>query len=779
MKNNLVKKLLAGSLALAVGGAGLTGVCGDYRYGLGEVQAADEEKAADKNADKTDKDKEKAADEKAGKKADKDIEKLEETAGEVLESDKTSKKEKSGDTFKDESVYIKADPSGNVTETTVTEWLKNPGNGDVEDETGLSGIKNVKGEESFSQGDGSEIKWKSAGEDIYYQGTSDGALPVAVKVSYKLDGKPISAKELNGKSGKVEINIRYTNHSGKTVKIGGKKVKMYTPFTMVTAMMLSTDEYKDVEVDNGRVLSDGDKNIVVGLGFPGLQENLNLDESDLDVEIPDSVRITAQVTKASVNPTVTVASAELMNEFSADDIDSFDDLEQSLDDLKDAAEKLSDGSKDAADGAKKLADGSKELKDGTKKLKSGSGELADGSKKVADGVSTLNEKSGDLIKGVNSLVDGVNTYTSGVGSLADGSKQVAGGAKQVSDGAAALSSKAPELGGSVKQLKEAASGVNSAISALTKQLSSAENAVNKTDADVEYTGDTAGKVVATRSASEIADSTVGSISISVDLSGIPEEYREEVRSAIQKAEEEANAKLSSQAERIAEKALDSTTVEITKERTAKAVVNTDRAEDAINSTQGSIEQLKATAAALAGGMEQLNGKVNGEGGLTDSISALSQGAATVSEGAATLAKGAEELNSKSSLLTTGTSELKKGGSQLASGVKKLDQGAGAVADGAKELDKGVSQLDDGAGTLNKGTNELADGNKKLADGMSEFKKEGVDKLTEAFDSDFKKVKDRLDAMSKLGKEYKSYAGIKKGMDGKTKFIIETEGIDEE
>jgi len=102
-----------------------------------------------------------------------------------------------------------------------------------------------------------------------------------------------------------------------------------------------------------------------------------------------------------------------------------------------------------------------------------------------------------------------------------------------------------------------------------------------------------------------------------------------------------------------------------------------------------------------------------------------------------------------------------------------------VADGAKELDKGVSQLDDGAGTLNKGTNELADGNKKLADGMSEFKKEGVDKLTEAFDGDFKKVKDRLDAMSKLGKEYKSYAGIKKGMDGKTKFIIETEGIDEE
>ena len=750
MKNNIVKRLLAGSLALAVGGAGLTGAYGSERYDLSEVKAAD-----------------------------KDTERLEETADEVLEGDKGSDKKKSEGTFKDESVYIKADPSGNVTETTVTEWLKNPGTGEVEDESELNEIKNVKGEESFSKGDGSGLKWKAEGEDIYYQGTAGGSLPVGVEISYKLDGKAISAEELQGKSGNVEINIRYTNQSRKKIKIGGRNVDMYTPFTMVTAMMLSTDEYKDVEADNGRVLSDGDRNIVVGLGFPGLQENLNLDDTEIDAEVPDSVKITAKVEKASVNPTVTVASAEMLSEFNMDDIDSFDDLEQSLDDLKDAARKLKDGSKDAADGAKKLADGSKDLKDGTKKLKSGSGDLADGSKQVADGVSTLNKKSGDLIKGVNSLVDGVNTYTSGVGSLADGSKEVAGGANQVSAGAAALNKKAPELGGSVKKLNEAASGVNSAIAALTKQLSSAENAVSKTDADVEYTGDTAGKVVATKSASEIAGSTVGSISISVDLSGIPEEYRDEVRSAIQKAEDEANAKLNSQAERIAEKALDSTKVEITKERTAKAVVNTDRAEDAIDSTQGSIEKLKATAAALAGGMEQLNGKVNGEGGLTDSIGALSNGAATVSEGASTLAKGAEELNSKSSLLTTGTSELKKGGAQLASGVKKLDKGAGAVADGAKKLDKGVDQLDNGAGTLNKGTNDLADGNRKLADGMSEFKRDGVDKLAEAFDGDFKNVKDRLDAMSELGKEYKSYAGIKKGMDGKTKFIIETEGVDEE
>lgn len=815
MKNDMKKRVLAGSMALAVGGAGLAGVYGYEK----NPDSVDEVKAADED-----------------KKEDKDVEKLEETANEVLDSSEDSGKEKTedGKIFKEESVYVKADPAGKVTETTVTEWLKNPGNGDVDDESSLSDIKNVKGEETFSKGSGSDLKWKSEGEDIYYQGTASGSLPVGVKVSYKLDGKDISAKELQGKSGKVEINIQYMNHSEETVTLNKdkKEVKMYTPFTMVTAMMLSTDEYTNVEVDNGKVISDGDKNIVVGLGFPGLQKNLNLDETDFDIEIPDNVKITADVTKASVNPTVTMASAEIMNEFNLDDIDSFNELEESLDELQDAAQKLKDGSKDAADGAKKLADGSKDLKNGTKDLKSGTkdlkngtknlkngskdlkngtkelkdgaGNLADGSKQVADGVSTLNEKSGDLIKGVNSLVDGVNTYTSGVGSLADGSKQVAGGAKKVSDGAASLSKKVGALASELGPILSAASDAEGQTGKTKQQISAADQALDKVDADVEYTGDTKGKVVATKSASAIASENVGSVSIHVDLSGIPEEYRGEIKAAVEKAEDEANSKLKAQAEKIAEKALNSTTVEITQERKAKAVVNTSQAEAAIDKAQSRAGAADDSAAQLAALLAKLKPAL---AELQEGVNTLAAGSSEVSAGASTLSKGAEELNSKSSLLTSGTKELKKGGAQLASGVKQLDKGASAVADGAGKLkqgagkldsgagkldsgagklddgagklDSGAGKLDSGAGALADGSNALADGTLELSDGMAEFKEEGIDKLTEIFDGDFQNVKDRLDTMSDLSKAYKSYAGIKKGMDGKTKFIIETEGIDEE
>ena len=58
------------------------------------------------------------------------------------------------------------------------------------------------------------------------------------------------------------------------------------------------------------------------------------------------------------------------------------------------------------------------------------------------------------------------------------------------------------------------------------------------------------------------------------------------------------------------------------------------------------------------------------------------------------------------------------------------------------------------------------------------KEEAIDKLTDLFNGDISSVTDRIDAMSNLAKEYNSFAGISDGVSGTTKFIIETEGIDD-
>lgn len=87
-------------------------------------------------------------------------------------------------------------------------------------------------------------------------------------------------------------------------------------------------------------------------------------------------------------------------------------------------------------------------------------------------------------------------------------------------------------------------------------------------------------------------------------------------------------------------------------------------------------------------------------------------------------------------------------------------------------------MDEGAGTLKDGAKDLAEGNQTLAEGMVEYKAEAIDKITSMFRGDITKIADRLQAMTELGQDYKSFAGIKDSMNGSTKFIIETEGIDD-
>ena len=723
----IAKKIVAGSMAVMMA-AGLAGTY-EYHSNAMQVQAAEQK--------------------------DKDTQELKETAENVL-ADHATDSEDTGFS-KEESVYIKADASGNVKKTTVSEWLKNPEKGTISDTSELKDIKNVKGDETFETGSNNNVSWKSEGNDIYYQGTIDKELPVDVKVSYKLDGKSISPKDLKGKSGKVEIQFSYDNKSKQTVNVNGEDVEMYTPFTMVSAMMLSSDEYSNVSVENGKLISDGDKNIVVGVAFPGLADDLNLKDLDMDIDIPETVTITADVKDATVGTSITMASAELMNEFGLDDIDSFDDLQDSIDDLEDATNQLVDGSKEAADGSKELADGVGTLNDGAGTLASGAGTLA-------DGVNTLNEKSGTLVSGVNTLSSGVQAYTGGVEELYAGSNDLVSGAQELASGATALNegiktakTSADTLASTAAQVQggigTVASSLGTAASTLTSILG--ENGANLTaGVDVTVTGGQA----------TLSDEKIAEI-IEKKMADADSTTKEAVKAVVKEALEDSE--------------VSGYTSQKSLNRTGKTIVET------INTVSGGLNnaQAKLTDKEHSVLAQGISGVTDGTGALatmlgTEGEKTIGRGAAGVAAGSASLQKGTEtlqagakKLHDNSSTLNAGLTTLKDGGSQLASGVSQLASGANQVADGAGTLAGGTQTLLDGAHTL-------ADGNQTLADGMQEYKEEAIDKLTDLFNGDISGVTDRIDAMTNLAKEYKSFAGISDGVSGTTKFIIETEGIDD-
>lgn len=738
----IAKKIVAGSMAVMMA-AGLAGTY-EYHNNVMQVQAAEQK--------------------------DKDTQELKETAENVL-ADHATDSEDTGFS-KEESVYVKADASGNVKKTTVSEWLKNPEKGTISDTSELKDIKNVKGDETFETGSNNNVSWKSEGNDIYYQGTIDKELPVDVKVSYKLDGKSISPKDLKGKSGKVEIQFSYDNKSKQTVNVNGEDVEMYTPFTMVSAMMLSSDEYSNVSVENGKLISDGDKNIVVGVAFPGLANDLNLKDLDMDIDIPETVTITADVKDATVGTSITMASAELMNEFGLDDIDSFDDLQDSIDDLEDATNQLVDGSKEAADGSKELADGVGTLNDGAGTLASGAGTLA-------DGVNTLNEKSGTLVSGVNTLASGVGTYTAGVASIAKNSQLISdnmqslqGGVNKLEEQIAAQATQGlGEIKTNINNAKTGVDQINSAIttslgegkpgvqgilSNASQALTGADVTIDQNDVNVTVNSvslknsESVNKIIEDSALSDDEKNALkNAINSSITKDNMNIEYKVELN-------ENGNSKLNSAQQKIA---------------TANGLVTT--ANGALSQLSDSMNTISGGLSALAGenGIGQLEAAFAKNGSVDQGFAQLGQGVSELAVGTQALADGAAELNKNSAPLMAGVTSLKDGGSQLASGVSQLASGANQVADGAGILAGGTQTLLDGANTL-------ADGNQTLADGMQEYKEEAIDKLTDLFNGDISGVTDRIDAMTNLAKEYKSFAGISDGVSGTTKFIIETEGIDD-
>lgn len=270
---------------------------------------------------------------------------------------------------KDETVYVNADASGNRQHVTVSNWLKNAGTAkSVIDRTSLDNIKNIKGDETFQE-DGDVLTWETDGSDIYYQGTTDEELPVSVKFTYYLDGKEITPEELKGKSGHVTIRMDYTNDAAKEVNVDGEKETLYSPFVMVTTMVLPNETFSNVVIDNGKVINDGSRNIVVGFAVPGLKESLGLDREEDKLVLPDYLEVSADVSEFSLSSTYTAAIPDVLEDMNIEDASDYESIQNALDEMEDAALALVAGSDELADGAAELEEGTARYTQGVDSLR--------------------------------------------------------------------------------------------------------------------------------------------------------------------------------------------------------------------------------------------------------------------------------------------------------------------------------------------------------------------------------------------------------------------------
>ncbi len=352
-----------------------------------------------------------------------------------------------GKAEKEETVYVNADARGTVKSITVSSWLKNgDGAEELTDVTRLTDVINVKGDETFTQ-DGDTYVWAADGRDIYYQGETAEALPVDVKVTYYLDEKETAPEELAGKSGKVKIRFDYENHSTQKTEIGGKETELYVPFVAASTLILDSDRFVNVEVENGRILSDGKNTVVAGVAMPGLYDSLDLLnlEGFEDVDIPEYVEVTADVTDFELAMTATILMPDVLSRLDTDDMDGFDDLKEDMEELNDATYELIDGCVELDDGVQELKDnmpdlwdGAVELDDGCVELNDGAWELYDGAQDLMDGADKLNDGAKDIREGAKELDQGVGTLQAGAGLLNENMPKLTGGVNSLAAGLQSL-----------------------------------------------------------------------------------------------------------------------------------------------------------------------------------------------------------------------------------------------------------------------------------------------------------------------------------------------------
>ncbi len=675
---------------------------------------------------------------------------------------------------KDETVYVLAGADGSVQKIIVSDWLKNElGSASLTDKSGLSNIENVKGDESYSINGDNMTVWDAQGNDIYYQGDIQKELPVGLTVRYTLNGKAVSPEQLKGQSGKVTIRFDYENRQYETVQINGQNQRIYVPFAMLTGMILDNDTFRNVTVSNGKLVNDGDRTVVVGLAFPGLQENLNLSRDQLS--IPSSVEITADVTDFSLGMTVTLACNDLFSQLGDVDLGSLD-AAGSLNKLTDAMDQLLNGSSALYDGLTTLLDKSGELAAGVE-------ELAQGAAAIKAGADSLDEGAAELKAGLADLSEGLNKLSANSAALNGGAEQVFDSlletataqirAKGLTVPDLTIENYAEELNKLIKSLDEttvyenALTQVTAAVekqrplitqkvtAAVHQEVEAKVTAAVKTEATTAAQAQVAENVIQTATGMTKKD-----YDAAVAAGQIPQATQDAVNAAIQA--QLSDPDVQKQINATVEAQMASETVKNTIKAQTDAQMQTEKVQAAI-SQNVELQVKKAIAENMA----------------SDEVQKQLQAA---SEGSKTLIALKASLDDYNAFYlglldyTAGVDEAAEGSNELYAGAGDLKDGTAELRAGAAKLYAGVLQLKDGTPALVSGVTQLKDGAMQLSEGLQQLNKEGIQKLTNLLQDDLGDLTARVQATIDVSKDYRSFSGISDDASGQVKFIYRTDEI---
>lgn len=642
---------------------------------------------------------------------------------------------------KSETVHVSTDATGAVTEVKVEDVLVNEDASDkLSDRTMLKDIVPGDEDQSFVKGADGTLTWAAKGDDISYEGASTARPPIRVRVSYMLDGVPVSSQELAGATGHLRIRIDYKNDSVEVRTIDGKDERIHTPFVCLTAAILDDGVFRNVSVKNGKAVDDKGGIAVIGYAAPGLRQSLDPNkESDLD--IPEYLQIEADVSNLVLDPIYTIVTPELFGELDTSDLDlgNLDDLSDGTDGLRDAIGELENGAGSLRDALWQVADVSDRLGGGTRALREALNPLPDGLGKLKSGAQSLANRLGEAADATKKLGDGA----AGIADATDGMRQLVDTA---SGGMGTASSFLSDLrkrvdGTSFADARTAMDDARSVAVAAGDAAAAANVLIEGMSGKVREQRDVA--------AAELAEAQA---TFDALLANEDDSLTKEQRKAIEGAREQLSSALAGVS------AID---VALPKELAAQGKALS----EASSTLAADAERIGAVSASVAPIVADADGALDALGGASKALSPASGMLETTRQGARNL--------------STGISSVATGLTAASVGAQELADGIGNVGGAVPQALAGVDALATGSNELTRALNATADGADRLASGLVTYKDEGIVELADALDgmrSDLDKTSSRLDALREAAADYDTFAGKLDGQDGTVRFIYKTERI---
>lgn len=569
-------------------------------------------------------------------------------------------------TQKSETVHVNADAQGTVRDVSVSVKLDNgKGYETLADTSRLFDLKDSDGDAPASQ-DGETVIWDAQGSNVNYTGTSTEQPPVDVKVTYLLDGEEISPDELAGKSGAVTLRFDFTNRTDAMfVGTAGSRTAS-VPFVAMTGFIMPDDIFSNIEVDNGKVISEGGRTIVVGYALPGMAESLGIAGGDAGgLELPSSFTVTADAQDFALDGTLTYLTGDLLADADTDNL---------------GLGNLSSGLSQLQTSLNQLIDGSDALTAGLDQLASGSAAASAGAEQLATSARTLPAATSSLAGSSQQLADGAVTAAQAGSSLAGALERLSATAATLNDGTQAALAAAGELETTAVQADDSAAALADDSAALAEGVSQAQDALGD--------GDDALAAQEQSVREDLADLTA---------------KRDAAAPEAQPAYDEAIAAL-----------------EDTLETLATAQQKLADADDGLDDVAAQAHDVAQDAAALATLTSDLNDRTS------DLTGTHNTGLTSIAERTALLSQALAQTSEQSrGGLAAGLDGLSDGAGQLASGAGQIDAASQALSGGLDQLSAGSAQVAlangaaaDGSAQLSAGLQAWRDqGFQKLVDAM--------------------------------------------------------------